>query len=214
MSKYAFLIHGDEGQYEQISNTIRLRKHGAWTVGEKIQQDRLAKQQARQVLSAVQLAKRIADKENISVEEAFALMQSQGEVSNAMMLSDHLDEVRDIVDGGMSQNEADARIITIFMRTRGEGLVKGKWTGLGDWSEGDTEVLTGDLKDKIMLFINSEQAGGSTLDDDDADEAIAEADGGNEGNSPFGTKQNESASESLNTTTTGTPAMDESPLAA
>lgn len=214
MSKYAFLIHGDEGQYEQISNTIRLRKHGAWTVGEKIQQDRLAKQQARQVLSAVQLAKRIADKENISVEEAFALMQSQGEVSNAMMLSDHLDEVRDIVDGGMSQNEADAKIITIFMRTRGEGLVKGKWTGLGDWSEGDTEVLTGDLKDKIMLFINSEQAGGSTLDDDDADEAIAEADGGNEGNSPFGTKQNESASESLNTTTTGTPAMDESPLAA
>lgn len=214
MSKYAFLIHGDEGQYEQISNTIRLRKHGAWTVGEKIQQDRLAKQQARQVLSAVQLAKRIADKENISVEEAFALMQSQGEVSNAMMLSDHLDEVRDIVDGGMSQNEADARIITIFMRTRGEGLVKGKWTGLGDWSEGDTEVLTGDLKDKIMLFINSEQAGGSTLDDDDADEAIAEADGGNEGNSPSGTKQNESASESLNTTTTGTPAMDESPLAA
>lgn len=214
MSKYAFLIHGDDGEYEQISDTIRLRKHGAWTVGEKIQQDRLAKQQARQVLSAVQLAKRIADKEGISVEEAFALMQSQGEVSNAMMLSEHLDEVRNIVDGGMSQNEADAKIITIFMRTRGEGLVKGKWTGLGDWSEGDTEVLTGDLKDKIMLFINNEQTGGSSVEDDDAEEAVSELDGGTEGNSPSGTEQSESASESLSTETTGMPAMDESPLAA
>lgn len=214
MSKYAFLIHGDDGEYEQIGDTIRLRKHGAWTVGEKIQQDRLAKQQARQVLSAVQLAKRIADKEGISVEEAFALMQSQGEVSNAMMLSDHLDEVRNIVDGGMSQNEADAKIITIFMRTRGEGLVKGKWTGLGDWSEGDTEVLTGDLKDKIMLFINNEQTGGSSVEDDDAEEAVSELDGGTEGNSPSGTEQSESASESLSTETTGTPVMDESPLAA
>ena len=215
MSKYAFLIHGDEGQYEQINDRLRLRQYGAWLIAEKIQQDRLAKQQARQVLSAVQLAKRIADRENMSVEEAFARLQNQGEADNALMLADYLDEARDMVEGGLSRNEADAKVISIFMRTRGEGLIKGKWIGLGDWSDGDTELLDEELKDKVMLFINAEQMGGSAAEDPDeepADEPL-EAPEASEGKAR-GSASKRSALPPLSTATTGTVATDESPLVA
>jgi len=215
MSKYAFLIHGDEGQYEQINDRLRLRQYGAWLIAEKIQQDRLAKQQARQVLSAVQLAKRIADRENMSVEEAFARLQNQGEADNALMLADYLDEARDMVEGGLSRNEADAKVISIFMRTRGEGLIKGKWIGLSDWSDGDTELLDEELKDKVMLFINAEQMGGSAaedLDEEPADEPL-EAPEASEGKAR-GSASKRSALPPLSTATTGTVATDESPLVA
>lgn len=216
MSKYAFLIHGDEGQYEQLNDRLRLRKYGAWLIAEKIQQDRLAKQQARQVLSAVQLAKRIADRENMSVEEAFARLQNQGEADNALMLADYLDEARDMVEGGLSRNEADAKVISIFMRTRGEGLIKGKWVALGDWGDGDTELLDEELKDKIMLFINTEQAGGSEAEDLDAEEAVDEPEPEAEGaeGKARGSGSKKSASASLSTATIGTPATDASPLVA
>jgi hypothetical protein len=216
MSKYAFLIHGDEGQYEQINDRLRLRQYGAWLIAEKIQQDRLAKQQARQVLSAVQLAKRIADRENMSVEEAFARLQNQGEADNALMLADYLDEARDMVEGGLSRNEADAKVITIFMRTRGEGLIKGKWILLGDWGDGDTEMLDEELKDKVMLFINAEQMGGSAAEDaeeDEQSEELAEEPEATEGKAR-GNASKRNALPSSSTATTGTAATDESPLVA
>ena len=217
MSKYAFLIHGDEGQYEQMNERLRLRKYGAWLIAEKIQQDRLAKQQARQVLSAVQLAKRIAQRENISVEEAFARLQNQGEADNALMLSDYLDEARDMVEGGLSRNEADAKVISIFMRTRGEGLIKNKWMGLGDWSDGDTEMMDEELKDKVMLFISAEQLGGNQAEDSEDDEVETEIESEEpevaEGKAPGG-ESKPSALPSSSIETTGTAATEESPLVA
>lgn len=215
MSKYAFLIHGDEGQYETINERLRVRKYGAWLIAEKIQQDRLAKQQARQVLSAVQLAKRIADREGMTVEEAFARLQNQGEADNALMLSDYLDEARDMVEGGLSRNEADAKVISIFMRTRGEGLIKNKWQPLADWTDGDTDLLSEDLKEKLMVFIASEQMGGdSPVEEDSEEEEQAEVEGEPEGKNQPGSESSESVSPSSSSVTTGTPAMDASPLAA
>ncbi len=215
MSKYAFLIHGDEGQYEQVNERLRLRKYGAWLIAEKIQQDKLAKQQARQVLSAVQLAKRIADREGVSVEEAFARLQNQGEADNALMLSDYLDEARDMVEGGLSRNEADAKVISIFMRTRGEGFIKSKWVALGDWSDGDTELMDEELKDKVMAFINAEQLGGSQAEDPEEEPAETEVEESEvaEGKAP-GSESKLSALPSSSIETTGTVATDESPLVA
>jgi hypothetical protein len=215
MSKYAFLIHGDEGEYEQINDRIRLRRYGAWLIAEKIQQDKLAKQQARQVLSAVQLAKKIASKEGIGIEEAFARLQSQGESDNALMLSDYLDEARDMVEGGMSKNEADAKVISIFVRTRGEGLVKTRWSPLTDWTDGDTEMLNEELKDKIMAFILSEQQGGESTDETDEDDQVIEATDEEEAGKLLpGSASNVTASASSNKETTGTPVTDVLPLAA
>lgn len=217
MSKYAFLIHGDEGQYATINDRLRLRKYGAWLIAEKIQQDKLAKQQARQVLSAVQLAKRIADREGMTVEEAFARLQNQGEADNALMLSDYLDEARDMVEGGLSRNEADAKVISIFMRTRGEGLIKNRWTPLADWSDGDTEMLDEELKDSIMAVISAEQSGGDEVQDLEAEDQIGEEPAepeASEGNLPSGIELKESAPASSSNATTGTAATDESPLVA
>lgn len=215
MSKYAFLIHGDEGEYEQINDRIRLRRYGAWLIAEKIQQDKLAKQQARQVLSAVQLAKKIASKEGIGIEEAFARLQSQGESDNALMLSDYLDEARDMVEGGISRNEADAKVISIFVRTRGEGLVKTRWTPLADWTDGDTEMLNEELKDKIMAFILSEQQGGESTDETDEDDQVIEATDEEEAGKLLpGSASNVTASVSSSKETTGTPVTDALPLAA
>ena len=210
MSKYSFLIHGDDGEYEQLNDKLRIRKYGAWLIVEKIQQDKLAKQQARQVLAAVQLAKRISKAEDISIEEAFSRLQNQEEGDNAILLSGYLDEAKDIVEGGMSRNEQDSKLITIFMKTRAEGLIKGTWKALGDWAESDTQMLDENLRDKVFKFIMSEQSGGDEIEGDE-DDAIEEQDDA-EGKSLNGTEQSETASKPLNEETNGTPATQESPL--
>lgn len=210
MSKYSFLIHGDEGEYEQLNNNLRVRKYGAWLIVEKIHQDKLAKQQARQVLAAVQLAKTISTAENITIEEAFSRLQNQAEDDNAILLSGYLDEAKDIVEGGMSRNEQDSKLITIFMKTRAEGLIKGNWKALGDWAESDTQMLDENLRNKIFDFIMSEQSGGDELDVDDEDVAVEQDE--DEGKSPSGTEQSENVLKPLSEETSGTPATQESPL--
>lgn len=210
MAKYAFLVHGDEAEYFFLNDRIRLRRHNAWLLAEKIQQSRMAKRQARQMLSAVQLAKKISSDKNITVEEAFGLLQSQGEADSAMLLADYQDETNQLMDSGLSREEQDSQLLTIFMRTRGQALIRSKWEALADWTEGDTEVLTGDMSDKLLRFIYEEQAGGKL--DEDAEEfdppAMEDENLGKE--QEESTLLKESASPSSSKKTTGTESSQDS----
>jgi hypothetical protein len=210
MSKYAFLIHGEQSAYEELTPKIRLRKLNTWLLAEKIQQDKASKHQARQMLAAVQLAKRISAEKQISVEDAFSLLQNQGEAESAILLSDFQAETEQLMDRGMSRDEQNSKIITIFMRTRAEGLKNRNWERLGDWSESDTEMLGEVLVEKILTFILDEQRGGLSEDEDENFDppTIDEVEVGNEEES--GTGSSESASKSSKKKKTGTPSTPES----
>jgi hypothetical protein len=160
MAKYAFLVHGDQAEYFNLNDRIRLRQHNAWLIAEKIQQSKMAKRQARQMLSAVQLAKRISTDKDITVEEAFNLLQTQGEAASAMLLADYQDETNKLMDSGLSREEQDSQLITIFIRTRGEAMISGTWKKLNDWTDADTELLTEAMTEKVLDFIYNEQQGG------------------------------------------------------
>jgi hypothetical protein len=204
MAKYAFLVHGDEAEYFELNDKIRLRRHNAWLLAERIQQSRMAKRQARQMLSAVQLAKKISNDKDISVEEAFGLLQNQGEADSAMLLADYQDETNQLMDSGLSREEQDSQLITIFMRTRGQAFIRNEWKALGDWADGDTEMLTGDMSEKMLQFIYEEQMGGKAEEDAEQFDppAIDDTDLGNDQEELKESSESVSASSSKKTTGT------------
>lgn len=211
MSKYSFLIHDESGDYESITGSLRLRKFGAWLITEKIQQAKLAKAQARQILNAVDLAKRIAKDREIEPEAAFDLLQRQDSPESAMVLVNYIDEARKFMDNSETRDEQESKIITIFMRTRAEGFIDGKWTKLSDWETADTEMFDDLLREKIVTFINSEQMGASAPEDmSDEEEEGEQPQEESEGNSHGGSEPKEVAPESSSKKTTGTPATRES----
>lgn len=215
MSKYEALVHGDDALYVDITPRLRMRKYGSWLIKEKKQQARIAKERSRQLLAIVQLAKKISVEKNVSIDDAYLMINQADTPENASITSDYIDEVTAIVESSISEAESDAMILTLFLRSRVEGLIDGSWTRLSDWSDQDTEILDEQARIKIVEFINAEQSGGSSVEDDDEEE---KGEQGSEGNgkkaSTTGSKPKSTASESSSSATTGTDATQESPLVA
>ncbi len=157
MSKYAFLIAGEQGEYENINSRLRLRKYGSWLVAEKIAQEKLAKRQNAAILAALQLSKRVATDKGIELQEAFGLLQDQSNPESAVLFTDYLEEVQEVINQTVSPEESDRQLIGVFLRLRGEGNFDGEWRTLSDWSDEDTESLTEGLIEKIRSFILQEQ---------------------------------------------------------
>lgn len=167
MSKYAFLVAGEESAYFEVNNRLRLKQFGSWLVAEKIAQEKLARQQTSSTLAAIHLAKRIAADKGIEVEEAFGLLQQQDDASAALLLIDYMEEAERLMEKSLSPQEVDRAMISTFVRVRGEGLIGGEWQPLSDWSDEDTASLSEPLMDRIKDFILAEQ--GITTEDVDAE---------------------------------------------
>ena len=158
MSKYSFLLQSEEPEFFELSPKMRLRKHGGWLVAEGIEQEELSKVQSQATIRAVQLAKRIATAKNVSVDEAFALLQGGSSMSEMELLNDFTEETLSMINSGSSTELSNARMVTVFMRCRGEGLMSdGEWLPLDDWSIEDTKSMGRRLIAKGMEFIASEQ---------------------------------------------------------
>lgn len=157
MSKYSFLLQSQETQYFELSAALRLRKHGGWLVAEAIEQEEISKAQSQATIRAIQLAKRIAAAKDISLEEAFGLLQGGGGLSEMDLLGDFTDETLSMLNSGTSVEMSNAKIITAFMRCRSEGLIDGEWTPMEDWSMEDTKRMTRPMIDALLQFINDEQ---------------------------------------------------------
>lgn len=217
MSKYAFLIHGDDAEFSEINPRLRMRKYGSWLIHEKIKQEEANKDRSRQILDVVQLAQKIAKDKGITVDQAFVAINNAEAEGNTAITADYLDEVRQIVINTPSEVAQDLMFLTYFVQGRGQGLIDGTWTDLKDWSDDDTKVLDDKTRNAIVAFINAEQSGGSVITDngDDEDGAEPEDAEGNAGKpKTSGQKSRSSASEQSSTATTGTAATQESPLVA
>ena len=141
MSKYSFLVASKEPEYFELLPTLRLRKHGGWLVSEAIEQEEISKAQSQATIRAVQLAKRIATVKGIALDEAFALLQGGADLSEMELLSDFTEETLSMINSGGSVETSNARMVTAFIRCRGEGLIQDAWTAIDDWSIEDTKSV-------------------------------------------------------------------------
>jgi hypothetical protein len=157
MSKYSFLLQSKEPEYFQLSEFIRLRKHGGWLVAEAIEQEELSRAQSQATIRAVQLAKRIAAAKDIPLDEAFALLQGGGGMSEMELLDDFTEETLSMLNSSGSVEMSNAKLVTTFIRCRGEGLIDGEWNSLDDWSIEDTKSMGKAMIAKALDFVLNEQ---------------------------------------------------------
>ena len=159
MGKYSFLLQSKEPDYFILSPTLRLRKYGGWLVAESIEQEEISKAQSQATIRAVQLAKRIASVKNIPLDEAFGLLQGGGGMSEIELLGEFTDETLGMLNNSTSVEMGNAKVITAFMRCRGEGLIDDEWALLDDWSIEDTKGMAKPMIDSLLEFITDEQRG-------------------------------------------------------
>ena len=157
MSKYSFLIQTKTEGYFELLPEIRLKKYGSWLVAESIEQEEISKLQSQATIRAVQLAKRIAASREIPLDEAFALLQGGGSITEAELLSEFTEETLSMITSGSSVEATNARMVTAFIRSRGQGLIDGEWQDLGDWEIEDTKNLPRKAIAKVVEFIAEEQ---------------------------------------------------------
>jgi len=157
MSKYSFLLETKEEGFFELLPTLRLKKYGGWLVAEAIEQEEISKLQSQSTIRAVQLAKRIATARDISLDEAFALLQSGSSLSEMNLLADFTEDMLGMISNGSSMESSNARMATAFIRSRGQGLIDGEWQDVGDWSSEDTSRLPRKIITKVVEFIASEQ---------------------------------------------------------
>jgi hypothetical protein len=158
MSKYSFLVQTKTEGYFELLPEIRLKKYGSWLVAESIEQEEISKLQSQATIRAVQLAKRIAASREIPLDEAFALLQGGGSITEAELLSEFTEETLSMITSGSSVEATNARMVTAFIRSRGQGLIDGEWQDLGDWEIEDTKNLPRKSIAKVVEFIAEEQS--------------------------------------------------------
>jgi len=157
MSKYSFLLASEEVSYFELTPALRMQKHGGWLVAESIEQEEISKAQSQSTIKAVQLAKKIAAAKDIPLDEAFEMLQGGGGFSESELLADYTEEALSMITAGGSAELGNARLITAFMRCRGEGKIGDNWERLTDWSVDDTKGMTRELTTKVLEFIAEEQ---------------------------------------------------------
>lgn len=157
MSKYSFLLETKATDYFELLPDIRLKKYGCWLVAEAIEQEEISKLQSQATIRAVQLAKRIAATKDIPLDEAFSLLQGGGALTEAELLSDFTEETLGMITSGTSVEATNARMVTAFIRSRGQGLIDGEWCDLADWALDDTKGLPRSIVSKVVEFISAEQ---------------------------------------------------------
>lgn len=157
MSKYSFLVSTKAPSYFSLNAMLRLQKHGGWLVGEAIEQEEISRIQSQATIRAVQLARRVSIAKGISLDEAFALLQQGTGLDELESLSDFTEETLSILASGNGAESGNARLVTAFIRSRGEGMVDGEWKRVDDWTIEDTKFLTRVMIQKALDFIAEEQ---------------------------------------------------------
>lgn len=160
MSKYSFLLQTEEAEYFELLPTLRLRKHGSWLVAETIEQEEISRAQSQATIRAVQLAKRVAADKGISLEAAFEALQGGAELTEMELLSEYTEDTLEMLIGGTSAEAGNAKLVTAFIRTRGQGLIDGEWAAIPDWTFDDTKQMDKNTITKALEFIVSEQSQG------------------------------------------------------
>ena len=76
------------------------------------------------------------------------------------LLSEYTEDTLEMLIGGTSAEAGNAKLVTAFIRTRGQGLIDGEWAAIPDWTFDDTKQMDKNTITKALEFIVSEQSQG------------------------------------------------------
>jgi len=156
VSKYSFLL--PTKKYREIG-PYRLLELGGLKRGEVIEISQIQRRSSRQMVAGLNLADKIAKTRGITIDEALGALQTLGTPESAPIMAEFADDLARMMEGERTQEELDAELVTLFMRSRAEAkLVDDVWSRLQDWSEDDTGELPEELFAEVVAFIEQERA--------------------------------------------------------
>jgi hypothetical protein len=168
MSKYSEFFLLSSPEYCELNEKLRLRSYKSWLTEEVWCREAQNKKKAKFSLEVIRLARKIAKAKGIAEDEAFQLLQSNGE-DREELLQEFGDEVNEIMELAPSNREQFEELVTLFFKNRGEVLEGKKWTSTSDWSKEDTQMLPSNILFSIEAFIAEEEGYGESGDEEEAD---------------------------------------------
>lgn len=153
------LFEGTEPQYEHVG-MFRMRRYDDLLVAEAAELEQVDRDRMQAMVHLLSIAKRCAQDKKIPLTEAFELIQ-QGtrDPEKSVLIQEYIDEMALASAGQPLQVLTEARVITMFIRSRGEILRQKKWQALEDWQQDDTLRMPNKLRIKMIEFINYEREG-------------------------------------------------------
>lgn len=169
MSKYSSFFLLSSAEYEKLTDKLRVRKYGSWLAEEAWIREDQSQKRALFTLKAIDLAKKIAKEKDITDEEAFELLQSTRLDGNDIMEGFSM-EAAGLMASMPSAREQQERLVTAFMKNRGEVLVGKKWEPTDEWTEEDTKKLPQALLQQIEAFMDEEEGEKKQTEDEEDSE--------------------------------------------
>ena len=166
MSKYSKIFFGQK-KYHDIQ-PFRFPIYNDLVAGEIEGIEELARKQAANTYALLKIARDVAQKQDIPVQDALdALSDVDG---NSELLFDYVDELAQIQTQGQSVSEMKIETVTLFMRYRGELKERNKWVQVPDWEMDDTREMPRRLLDDIYEFVGWERNGWPDEGEEDMEE--------------------------------------------
>jgi len=162
MSKYSKIFFGQKEYYD--IKPFRFPIYKDLVAGEIEGIEDLARKQAKNTYALLKIAKNVAERKEIPIQEALDALSDVNE--NQELLYDYVDELADIQTQGQSVSEQKILTVSLFMRYRAELKEKSKWVQLTDWELADTREMPSRLLDEIYEFVEWERNGWPTEDEE------------------------------------------------
>lgn len=167
MSKYSKIFFGQKEYYD--IKPFRFPIYKDLVAGEIEGIEDLARKQAKNTYALLKIAKDVAEKQEIPVQEALDALSDINQ--NQDLLYEYVEELADIQTQGQSVSEQKIMTVTLFMRYRAELKERSKWVQVSDWEESDTREMPRRLLDDIFEFVDWERNGWpSDSDEEETDQ--------------------------------------------
>lgn len=155
MSKYSKIFFGQKTYHDILP--FRFPIYNDLVAGEIEGIEDLARKQAKNTYALLKIAKDVAQKQEIPVQEALDALSDINQ--NQDLLYEYVEELADIQTQGQSVSEQKIQTVTLFMRYRAELKERSKWVQVSDWEEADTRAMPRRLLDDIFYFVDWERNG-------------------------------------------------------
>ncbi len=194
MSRYAFAIHTKpvtEDDYFYLTDKLRLRRYNEWIGEEEIAQESFGVEDAEAVMRSLHLVKKVAADSGLPEDSVWEQFRTNSQSQNLLLFASYPEEFTEVMRSG-KRTPKEQRLITVFMKTRGEVLIDNQWTAIRDylgWNDEDSGALGRELINKLLEFINREANGGKEPEPVDLEEL-------DEGKSPSPASKKEPAKRS------------------
>jgi hypothetical protein len=153
------LFEGAEARYEQVG-PLRMRRYDDLLVAEAAELEQIERDRMQAMVHLIQVAKRCSQEKKIPLQQAFDLLaQGTSDPSQSGLVQEYLEDMMVANIGQPLQVLTEAKLVTLFVRSRAEILRSKRWQALDDWQQEDTMRMPNRLREQVMEFIRNEKTG-------------------------------------------------------